>query len=314
MRHAVVSGAQRRPRESVRWVLHSGPERLVINRRARTRGVCTCRPIGSACLAIERWAVGAGKSRRPRGARGQSHDGECGQAADRVVCDQHLALCTAQGTPARTAANAVAQTASAVRIEIATAVAAVGESERSSQVIEALNSAASVPIPYRDSKLTRILQARPRSACMSAHRIPTVPCHAAPRGVMVVHTVQDSLGGGSKTVMVTTIAPAARLLSQVRFAVVASLARALHVSAVHRCFTGFGDPQRLKCAIVLFAPSAATVRCDAPRQASHCVADAHDAPICNEDTARRQPAGRSARDRAGECGLWSKAKGRRNRD
>ena len=203
----------------------------------------------------------------------------------------------------------MAHTASAVRIEIATAVAAVGESERSSQVIEALNSAASVPIPYRDSKLTRILQAWPRSACMSAHRIPTVPCRAAYGCV-----VQDSLGGGAKTVMVTTIAPAARLLSQVRFAVVASLARALHVSAVHRCFTGFGDPQRLKCAIVLFAPSAATVRCDAPRQASHCVADAHDAPICNEDTARRQPAGRSARDRAGECGLWSKTKGRRRRN
>ena len=189
----------------------------------------------------------------------------------------------------------------------------MGESDRSSQVIEALNSAASVPIPYRDSKLTRILQAWPRSACMSAHRIPTVPCRAAYGCV-----VQDSLGGGAKTVMVTTIAPAARLLCQVAFCgccAVCFLACASHVSAVPSidAFTGLGDRDS-KCAIVLFAPSAVTVRCDAIRQASRCVADAHDAPICNEDTARHQPAGRSARDRAGECGLWSKAKGRRNRD
>ena len=119
-----------------------------------------------------------------------------------------------------------------VRIEIATAAAAVGESDRSSQVIEALNSAASVPIPYRDSKLTRILQAWPRSSCMSAHRIPTVPCRAAYGCV-----VQDSLGGGAKTVMVTTIAPAARLLCQVAFCgccAVCFLACASHVSAFHR--------------------------------------------------------------------------------
>ena len=174
----------------------------------------------------------AGEPRRPRGPRGQPHDGECGQAADRVVCDQHLALCTAQGAPARPPRMLWHTLRRPVRIEIATAAAAVGESDRSSQVIEALNSAASVPIPYRDSKLTRILQAWPRSACMSAHRIPTVPCRAAYGCV-----VQDSLGGGAKTVMVTTIAPAARLLCQVAFCgccAVCFLACASHVSAFHR--------------------------------------------------------------------------------
>jgi hypothetical protein len=62
-------------------------------------------------------------------------------------------------------------------------------------------------IPYRNSKLTRVLQ-------VSLHRSPTARCRACVEVTRLCDAAQESLGGNSLTCMLATLSPAASNFSE----------------------------------------------------------------------------------------------------
>ena len=178
-----------------------------------------------------------------------------------------------------------------------------------------------MPIRYRDPKLRRIQQAWPRSA-RACRRIafPTVPCHAVPCRAVPGRAVPRMVGFAGFARWRLEDGHGHNYGSYIARRKAPMPGAFCDCCVVCVCVARFNVPslpdglRRLRLKSASFCLRRRPRLCDAMRFDKHRIAlqtPRRSNLICNKDTAR-QPAGRSARDRAGECGLRSNAKRRRS--